>query len=51
MDAAEVTGREQGRYGDGLDLCEVVAYGIALFGGGFTGTPNLGIGLSDTSRW
>ena len=27
-----------------------LGYGIALFGGGFTGTPNLGIGLSDTSR-
>ena len=25
-------------------------YGIALFGGGFTGTPHLGVGLSDTSR-
>ena len=25
-------------------------YGIALFGGGFTGTPNLGFGLSDTGR-
>ena len=27
-----------------------LGYGIALFGGGFTGTPNLGIGLSETSR-
>ena len=27
-----------------------LGYGIALFGGGFTGTPNIGIGLSDTSR-
>ena len=27
-----------------------LGYGIALFGGGFTGTPHLGIGLSDTSR-
>ena len=27
-----------------------LGYGIALFGGGFTGTPNLGIGLSDTGR-
>ena len=26
------------------------AYGIALFDGGFTGTPNIGIGLSDTAR-
>ena len=25
-------------------------YGIALFGGGFTGTPNVGMGLSDTAR-
>ena len=23
-------------------------YGMALFGGGFTGTPNVGFGLSDT---
>ena len=27
-----------------------LGYGIALFGGGFTGTPNIGIGLSDTAR-
>ena len=27
-----------------------LGYGIALFGGGFTGTPNFGVGLSDTSR-
>ena len=27
-----------------------VGYGIALFGGGFTGTPNVGMGLSDTAR-
>ena len=27
-----------------------LGYGIALFGGGFTGTPHLGFGLSDTSR-
>ena len=25
-------------------------YGMALFGGGFTGTPNVGLGLSDTAR-
>ena len=25
-----------------------IGYGIALFGGGFTGTPNLGFGLSDS---
>ena len=25
-------------------------YGIAMFGGGFTGTPHLGVGLSDTGR-
>ena len=25
-------------------------YGIAMFGGGFTGTPNVGMGLSDTAR-
>ena len=27
-----------------------VGYGMALFGGGFTGTPNVGLGLSDTAR-
>ncbi len=27
-----------------------LGYGIALFGGGFTGTPNVGFGLSDTMR-
>ena len=27
-----------------------LGYGIALFGGGFTGTPHLGFGLSDTVR-
>ena len=27
-----------------------VGYGLALFGGGFTGTPNLGFGLSETAR-
>ena len=27
-----------------------LGYGIAMFGGGFTGTPHLGVGLSDTGR-
>ena len=27
-----------------------VGYGMALFGGGFTGTPNVGFGLSETAR-
>ena len=27
-----------------------VGYGLAVFGGGFTGTPNVGLGLSDTAR-
>ena len=27
-----------------------VGYGMAVFGGGFTGTPNVGLGLSDTAR-
>ena len=27
-----------------------LGYGIAMFGGGFTGTPHLGFGLSDTGR-
>ncbi len=27
-----------------------VGYGLALFGGGFTGTPNVGFGLSETAR-
>ena len=27
-----------------------LGYGLALFGGGFTGTPNVGFGLSDASR-
>ena len=27
-----------------------VGYGMALFGGGFTGTPHVGMGLSDTAR-
>ena len=25
-------------------------YGLPVFGGGFTGTPNVGFGLSDTGR-
>ena len=27
-----------------------LGYGIAMFGGGFTGTPHVGFGLSDTAR-
>ena len=27
-----------------------VGYGMAVFGGGFTGTPNVGFGLSDAAR-
>ena len=27
-----------------------VGYGLAVFGGGFTGMPNVGLGLSDTAR-
>ena len=27
-----------------------LGYGLAVFGGGFTGTPNVGLGLSDTAR-
>ena len=27
-----------------------VGYGLAVFGGGFTGTPHVGLGLSDTAR-
>ena len=27
-----------------------LGYGIALFAGGFTGTPHLGVGLSETGR-
>ena len=27
-----------------------LGYGLAAFGGGFTGTPNVGFGLSDTAR-
>ena len=27
-----------------------LGYGIAMFGGGFTGTPHLGVGLSETGR-
>ena len=27
-----------------------VGYGLAAFGGGFTGTPHVGLGLSDTAR-
>ena len=27
-----------------------LGYGIAMFSGGFTGTPHLGVGLSDTGR-
>ena len=27
-----------------------LGYGLPTFGGGFTGTPNIGIGLSDTAR-
>ena len=27
-----------------------VGYGIGVFGGGYTGTPNVGFGLSDTAR-
>ena len=36
---------------DGARRLELTAgYGVALFGGRFTGTPELGIGLSDTGR-
>ena len=39
---------------DGADpsgrLDAEVGYGLALFGGGFTGTPHVGMGLSDTAR-
>ncbi|MDE2911792.1 MAG: hypothetical protein OXL68_02555, partial [Paracoccaceae bacterium] len=27
-----------------------LGYGLALFGGGFTGTPHVGFGLSETDR-
>ena len=27
-----------------------LGYGLAAFGGGFTGTPNLGLGLSESGR-
>ena len=27
-----------------------LGYGLPVFGGGFTGTPNVGFGLSDTAR-
>ena len=27
-----------------------MGYGMVLFGGGFTGTPNVGFGISDTTR-
>ena len=36
----EAEGRLEGELG----------YGIAMFDGGFTGTPHLGFGLSDTGR-
>ncbi len=38
--AAELSGRFDAEAG----------YGLALFGGGFTGTPNVGFGLSETAR-
>ena len=27
-----------------------VGYGVAMFGGGYTGTPNAGMGLTDMAR-
>ena len=47
--AAEDNGATAGTASAGRLEVEL-GYGIALFGGGFTGTPNLGFALSDTGR-
>ena len=39
-----------GRFEASSRLEGEIGYGIAVFGGGFTGTPNLGFGLSDNAR-
>ena len=39
-----------GRFEASSRLEGELGYGMALFGGGFTGTPNLGLGLSEGAR-
>ena len=39
-----------GRFEASNRLQGEIGYGIAVFGGGFTGTPNLGFGLSDNAH-
>ena len=47
----EGTAQGAGRsYVMGSSVTTMLPYGIAMFGGGFTGTPNVGFGLSDTMR-
>ena len=48
QDAARLAANDNAPPSGRLDA--ELGYGLALFGGGFTGTPNLGFGLSDTAR-
>ena len=47
-DAAGLAANDDAPLSSRLDA--ELGYGMALFGGGFTGTPNVGFGLSDTAR-
>ena len=48
--AANDNGGDTGRFEAASRLQGELGYGVAAFGGGFTGTPNVGFGLSDTGR-
>ncbi len=47
-DASGLAANENAPLSSRLDA--EVGYGLPMFGGGFTGTPNVGLGLSDTAR-
>ena len=48
--AAEDNGSGNGRFEAASRLQGEIGYGIAAFGGGFTGTPTVGFGLTDSGR-
>ena len=50
MGRETLTGLGANDNSDARRLELTVGYGIAMFGGRFTGTPELGVGLSDTGR-
>ena len=47
-DASALAANEDAAPSGRLDM--ELGYGLAVFGGGFTGTPHVGMGLSDTAR-